>query len=161
MGCHCLLQEIFPTQGSNPGLPQCRQTLYCLSHQRRQESKVRIYISKSIPSRGLPGSSLGKESACNAGDSSSIPVLGRSPGEGIGYPLQYSWASMVGRMVKHPPAMWETWVCSLGWEDSLEEGKAPHSSVLAWRISADRGAWWATVHRAAKSQTLRRDSTHT
>ena len=55
-----------------------------------------------------------------------------SPGEGIGYLLQYSWASLVAQMVKNPPAMWETWVRSLGWEDPLEEGKAPHSSILAW-----------------------------
>ena len=57
--------------------------------------------------------------------------LGRSPGEGIGYPLQYSWASLVSQTVKNPPAMWETWVPSLGREDPLEEGMAIHSSVLA------------------------------
>ena len=54
-------------------------------------------------------SSVGKESACNAGDAGSIPGLGRSPGEGIGYPLQYSWASLVAQLVKNPPAMRETW----------------------------------------------------
>ena len=54
-------------------------------------------------------SSVGKESACNAGDPSLIPGSGRSPGEGIGYPLQYSWASLVAQLVKNP-AMWETWV---------------------------------------------------
>ena len=59
---------------------------------------------------------------------------GRSPGEGIGYPLQYSWASVVAQLVKNPTAMRETWVRSLGWEDPLEEGMATHSSVLAWRI---------------------------
>ena len=58
----------------------------------------------------FPGSSVGKESACNAGDPGSIPGLGRSTGEGIGYPLQYSWASLVAQLVKNPPAMWETWV---------------------------------------------------
>ena len=63
---------------------------------------------------GFPDSSAGKESACNAGDSSSIPRSGRSPGERIGYPLQYSWASLVVQLVKNPPAMWETWVRSLG-----------------------------------------------
>ena len=63
-----------------------------------------------------------------------IPKSGRSPGEGIGYPLQYSWASLMTQMVKNPPAMWETWVQSLGWEDPLEEGMATHSSILAWRI---------------------------
>jgi len=57
---------------------------------------------------GFPGSSAGKESTCNAGDPGSIPGLGRSTGEGIGYPLQYSWASLVGQLVKNPPAMQET-----------------------------------------------------
>ena len=56
------------------------------------------------------GSSAGKESTCDAGDPGSIPGLGSSPGEGIGYPLQYSWASLVTQMVKNLPAMWETWV---------------------------------------------------
>ena len=56
-------------------------------------------------------------------------------------------------MVKNPPAMWETWVCSLGCEDPLEEGMATHSSILAWRILMDRGAWQATVHGVTKSQT--------
>ena len=60
----------------------------------------------------------------------SIPGSGRSPGEGIGYPLQYSLASLVAQLVKNLPAMWETWVHSLGWEDLLEKGKATHSSIL-------------------------------
>ena len=63
-----------------------------------------------------------------------MPGSGRSPGEGLGYPLQYSWASLVTHMVKNLPAMRETWVQSLGWEDSLEKGMATHSSILAWRI---------------------------
>ena len=79
-------------------------------------------------------SSVGKESACIAGDPHSIPGSGRSPGEGIGYPFQYSWASLVAQLVKNLPAMWETWVRPLGWEDPLEKGKATHSSILAWRI---------------------------
>ena len=83
---------------------------------------------------GFPDSSVGKESAYNAGDSGSIPGRGRSPREEIGYPLQYSWASLVAQLVKNPPAMRETWVRSLGWEDPLEKGKATHSSILAWRI---------------------------
>ena len=82
-------------------------------------------------SKGFPDSSVGKEFACNAGDPSSIPGSGRSPGEAIGYPVQYSWASLVAQLVKNPPAMRETWVRSLGWEDPLEKGKAIHSSVLA------------------------------
>ena len=71
-----------------------------------------------------------------------IPGLGRSPGEGIDYPLQYSWASLVAQMVKNTPAIRETWVPSLSWEDSLDEGMDTHSSMLAWRIPMDRGAWW-------------------
>ena len=84
--------------------------------------------------RGFPDNSVGKESACNAGDLSLIPGLARSAGEGIGYPLQYSWASFVAQLVKNPPSMVETWVQSLGWEDPLEKGKAIHSSVLGGRI---------------------------
>ena len=76
---------------------------------------------------GFPGNSAGKESACNAGDPGSIPGLGRFPEKGIGYPLQYSWAFLVAQLVKNPPAMQETWVQSLGWEDPLEKGKATHS----------------------------------
>ena len=75
--------------------------------------------------KGFPDSSVGKESACNAGDPSSIPGLGRIAREGIGYPLQYSWASLVAQLVKSPPAMRETWVGSLGWEDTLEKEKVP------------------------------------
>ena len=72
-----------------------------------------------------------------------IPGLGSSPGERIDYPLQYSWASLVAQTVKNLPTVQETWVKSLGWKDSLEEGMATHSSILAWRISMDRGAWQA------------------
>ena len=79
---------------------------------------------------GFPGGSVGKESACNAGDPSSIFGLGKYAAEGIGYPLQYSWASLVAQLVKNPPTMWETWVQSLGWEDPL----STHSSILSWRM---------------------------
>ena len=82
----------------------------------------------------FPDNSVGKESTCNAGDPGSIPRSGRSPGEGIGYPLQYSWASLVAQLLKNLPAMQETWVQSLGWEDPVEERKATHSSILSWRI---------------------------
>ena len=99
------------------------------------------------------GSLADKESACNAGDPGLILGWERSPGEGIGYPLLYSWAFLMAQMVKNLPATWETWVQSLGWEDPLKEGMATHSSILIWRIPMDRGAWWATVHRVAKSQT--------
>ena len=63
-----------------------------------------------------------------------IPALGRSAGKGIGYPFQYSWASLVAQLVKNPPELREIRVQSLGWEDPLEKGKAIHSSILAWRI---------------------------
>ena len=103
--------------------------------------------------RAFSGSSAGKKSACNAGDPGSILGSGRYPGEGIGYPLQYSCTSLVAQTIKNPPAMRETWVWSLGWDDPLEEGMATHSSILAWRIPMDRRAWWATVHGVTKSWT--------
>ena len=73
---------------------------------------------------GFPGSSVGEESSCNAGDPGSIPESRRSTEEGIVYPLQYSWTSLMAQLVKNLPAVWETWVQSLGWEDLLEKGKA-------------------------------------
>ena len=96
----------------------------------------------------FPDSSVGKEFACKAGDPGSIPGSGRSAGEGIGYPLQYSWASMVAQLVRNPPAIWETWVRSLGWEDPLEKGTATHSSILACRI-----AWTIYSPWVAESDT--------
>ena len=83
---------------------------------------------------GFPDSSAGKESSCNAGNPSSIPGLGRSAGEGIGYPLQYSWPSLVAQLVKNLPAMRKTLVRSLGREDPLEKDMVTHSSTLAWKI---------------------------
>ena len=95
---------------------------------------VPFWASISPHLLGFPDSSVGKESACNAEDPGSIPELGRSAGEGIGYPLQYSRASLMDQMVKNPPAMRETWVWSLSWEDSLEKGKGTHSSILAYIV---------------------------
>ena len=99
-------------------------------------------LRPTLPSLGFPGNSADKESTCNAGDLSSIPRSGRSPGERIGYPLWYSWASLLAQMVKNLPAMRETWVRFLGWEDPLEEGMATHSSILAreipWTEEPDR-----------------------
>ena len=83
---------------------------------------------------GFSGRSAGKESACNAGDPSSIPGSGRFPGEGIGYPIQYSWAFLIAQLVKSLPAIQETLIQFLGWEDPLEKGMTTHSSVLACRI---------------------------
>ena len=84
--------------------------------------------------KGFLNSSVDKESTCRAGDPSLIPGSGRSPGEGIGNPLQYSWASLVTQLVKNLPTMWEAWIQPLGSEDPPEKGKATHSSILAWRI---------------------------
>ena len=86
------------------------------------------------PPQGFPNSSVGKESICNSGDPSSIPVSGNSAGEVIGFPFQYSLASLVAQLVKNPTAIWETWVRSLGLEDPKEKGKANNSRILAWRI---------------------------
>ena len=68
-----------------------------------------------------------------------IPGSRRSAGDGIGYPIQNSWASLVAQLVKNLPVMRETWVESLGWEDLLEKRKATHSSILAWRILGSAG----------------------
>ena len=97
---------------------------------------------------GFPDSSVGKESACNVGGPSSIPGLGRSAEEGIGYPLQDSWASLVTQLVKNLPAMRETWVQSLGWEDPLEKGKATPLQYSGLENSMD-----CTVHGVSKSWT--------
>ena len=105
------------------------------------------YIGNLWVNGGFPDSSVGKESACNAGDPGSTPGPGRSSEEGINHTFLYSWASLVAQLVKNSPAMRETWVGSLGWEDSLEKGKATtHSSILAWRIPC-------IVHGVTKSQT--------
>ena len=109
VGCDSLLQGLFWTQGLNPGLPRCRQL-------------------------DFPDSSIGKESACNPGDPGWNPGWGRSAGEGIGYPLDYSWPSLVAQLIKNLLATRETWVRSLGWEDPLEKQMAIHSSCLAWKI---------------------------
>ena len=113
-------------------------------------------IGRWVLYKGFPRGSAGKEATYNAGVLGSIPRLGRSPGEGKGYAIQYyglensmdciihgvaksqRWLSDFGlplaQLVKKPPAMWETWVWSLGWEDPLEKGKATQSSILAWRV---------------------------
>ena len=102
---------------------------------------------------GFPGSSVGKESTCDAGDPGSIPGSGRSAGEGIGSPLQYSWASLVAELVKNPPAMRENGLDPWVEKIPLEEGMATYSSIPAWRIPTGRGAWRATVRGVAKSRT--------
>ena len=102
---------------------------------------------------GFPDGSVVKNPPAMQETPSSIPVLGRSPGEGIGYPLQYFWAFLVAQTAKNRRVMWHTWVRSLSQEDPLEEGMATHSNILAWRIPMDRGAWWATVRGVTKSRT--------
>ena len=87
------------------------------------------------------GSSAGKESACNAGDPDWISGSGRSTGEGIGYPLLYSWASLVAQLVKNLPAMQKTWLQSLAWEGPLEKGMATQSCILAWRLPWGCMSW--------------------
>ena len=110
---------------------------------------------------GFPESSVGKETSCNAGDPGLILGWGRSPGEGIGYPGEYSWASLVAQLVKNPPPMRETWVWSLGWEDPPEEGKGyplqysglensmdciAHGVVKSW-------AWLSDFHFTSRTDT--------
>ena len=129
----------------------------CLNYDLISDLSGKILSFKNIllhkPSSWFPGSSAGKEIACNAGDPGSIPGSGSSPSEETGYLLQYSWTSLVVQMVKNPLVMQETWVLSLGWEDALEKDMTTHSSILAWRISMDRRAWLATVHGVAKGRT--------
>ena len=91
-------------------------------------------MTRTLEMTGFPDSSVGKESACNAGDPGSIPGSESSPGEGIGYPLQHSWVSLVAQLLKNQPAMQETQVQSLGWGDPLEKGMATLSSILAWKF---------------------------
>ena len=79
-----------------------------------------------------------------------IPGSGRSAGEGIGYPLQYSWASLVAQLVKNPLAMRETWVRSLGWEDPLEKGKERLPTPVFW---PGESPWTKEAGGVAKSQT--------
>ena len=105
-----------------------QHTRMCLTGQRCIGSSC---LEWSIQLRGFPGSSVGKESACNPGDSGSTPGSGRFPEEGIGYPLQYSWASLVAQTVKNLPAMQETWVRSLGWQDPWRIHGATCPSTLA------------------------------
>ena len=104
--------------------------------------------------QGFPDSSVGKEFTFNAGDPSSIPGQGRSAGEGIFYPLQYSWASLLAQLVKNLPAKQETWVRFLGWEDPLEKEKATHSSILAWRIYGLYSQELDTTERLSLSDPL-------
>ena len=97
-------------------------------------TNISITVIIWIFSKYEPDGSVGQESACNAEDLSLIPGSGRSTAEGMGYPILFSWASFVAQLIKTLPAMGEIWLQSLGWEGSLEKGKATHSSILACRI---------------------------
>ena len=99
---------------------------------------------------GFPSSSAGKKSAFNAGRPQFDSWVGKIAGEGTGYPLQNSWASLVAQLVKNPPAMQETWVQSLDWEDPLEKGKAWSGSL---QYSGLENSLDCIVHGVAKSQT--------
>ena len=96
------------------------------------------------PLQDFPGSSASKEFTCKTGNPGLIPRSGRSPGEGIGYPLQYS---LVAQTVTNMPVMRKTF------SSGMAEGMATHSGIVAWRIPMDRGAWWATAHGVAESDT--------
>ena len=101
------------------------------------KSGMGIVLQRTCPKEktegGLPWWLSGKASACNAGDPGLIPGSGRSAGEGIGYPLQYSWAFLVAQLVRNQPTLKEIWIQSLGWEGPLEKGEATHCSILEWR----------------------------
>ena len=127
----CYPMDCSPPGSSVHGFFQTRILEWVAVSYSRGSSQLRDQIHVSYVFWGFPDSSVGKESACKAGDPSLISGLGRSPGEGIVHPLQYSWASLVAQQVRNPPAMRETWVRSLGWEDPLEKGKVTHSSILA------------------------------
>ena len=108
-----------------------------------------VFLGTSLLFQGFPRSSVSKDPACNAGDPGSILGSGGSAGEGIGCPLQCSWASPMAQLVKNLPAVWETWVRSLGWEDPLEKGTATHSSILARRIQN-----WPGLKESDKTERL-------
>ena len=113
-----------------------------------------LHIWQSLQNvRGFPGSSAGKKSTCNCRNPWFDSWVRKFPWRRDRLPTPVFLGFPGGSMVKNPPAMWETWVWSLAWEDPLEEGMATHSSILAWRIPVDRGAWQVTVHGVTKSQT--------
>ena len=111
------------------------RSLPCIFYHMIQDSLTyrlkNYYYEPKWEEKYFPNSSVGKEFSCSTGGPSSIPGSGRSAGEEIGYPLQYTWASLVAQLEKNLPAIQETWVPSLGWEGPLEKGKGTHSSFLA------------------------------
>ena len=118
----------------------CLGHLFFFLENLRYEARVDHIIVKFLNESLTKNSSVGKESPCNIGNPGSIPGSGRSTGEGLSYPLQYPWASLVTQLVKNLPAMQETWVRFLGWEDSLKNGGCPlQYSVL--EKSMDYSPW--------------------
>ena len=100
---------------------------------------------------GFPGSSVGKQSTCNAGDLGLIPRLGRSTGDGIGYLLQHSWASLVVQLVKNPPAVCKTWVQSLGWWVGKIPWRRERLSTPVFWPGEFHGLY---IHEVAESDTI-------
>ena len=119
--------------------------------QMKMVASLPVVLSPSYSVNGFPASSIGKESACKARDLGLILGSGRSAGEGIGYPLQYSWASLVAQLVKNSLGMWETRVRSLGWEDPLERKR------LLTPVSGLENSMNCVVHGVTKSSTRLRD----
>ena len=118
--CSCFPQETswrehrhWRCRGERSSGTMCFAYFICTGH---MQSPCDDSDLASLHNPGFPDRSVGRESACNAGDPGLIPGLGRSAGEGIGYPLLYSWASLVAQLAKNPSAMQETWVRSLGWK---------------------------------------------
>ena len=147
------------------GLEGLSETFVCLERELLQWSQrwkivleIEVFSSRKKYNWGFPGSTAGKESACNAGDPGSIPGSGRSPGNVIGYLLQYSCASLAAQMVKNPPTMWETWVQSLSWEDPLEEGMATHCGESPWTEEPGKLQFMGSQvgHNWATKQNMRR-----
>ena len=143
VGSLALLQGIFPTQGLSPGLLHCRQILYCLSYQERFSGEGH---GNPLPVR-LPRESHGPRSLAGYSpwglkEWDTTERLTLATTTGYRKPLMKTtvvlflsfYPSLVVQLVKKPPAMWETWVRSLGRKDPLEKGKATHSSILTWRI---------------------------
>ena len=144
VGCQALLQGIFPTQGSNPGLPHCRGILYHLSQ--RGSPRILEWITYPV-SRGSswPRNWTVVSYIVDARNALLCTLMNA---------LQCFGASLVAQLVKNPPAMQETWVWSLSREDPLEKGKVTHSSILAWRIP------WTSPWGSKESGTTERLSLH-
>ena len=132
---HALVSSSVSSSVSFPDPAAQPSSWFSQSHPTHRLS-LNLHSDNSILITSFASGTAGKEFHCNSG---SIPGSGRSPGEGIGYPLQYSWASLVAQMVRNLPAVHETWVQSVGWEDPLEKGMATHSSILAWKIPWTEG----------------------